>query len=79
MEPTLKEMGYTVERVEGTRVEYIVRGPRNTEYSLWRTENPNLLIALGGRGRFPRPIEIRGWKYFTDKDGDVRPQFVLSR
>lgn len=65
--------GYRVEPLEEREefsIAYKVTGPRKTFYLMRNRVNPCMLFVCpvgGGGGR------IRGYEWFTDKDGTLRP------
>ena len=73
-------LGYQVEKVNkgmevspGVRIEgYILSDKNGPRYALWRNKpNPSMLFAVHTRKM--GCATIKGYKWFTDKDGELKP------
>ena len=67
--------GYKVEKLDESAADnlgwaYKVTGPRSNWKLLRNRPNPQLLFVVGRHGSVGK---IRGYEWFTDKDGTLRP------
>lgn len=69
--------GYLVSKLEPEpgqefRAAYKVVGPKKTWFLHRNRPNPQLLFVVPGDG-VRGQMKIRGWEWFTDKNGKVEP------
>lgn len=73
----VEAMGFSVEIIPNDENRaYVLRGARNTQYELWRNKpNPNMLFVMnfGPNAKMPGVGKAKGYAWFTDRDGKLRP------
>lgn len=71
-------LGYKVEKQEQFDFDYdctpayLLKGPKGAVYALYRNyERPEILVAMNHRHQCE--VQVKGYSWFTDKDGQLRP------